>query len=162
MELDIDFENYSVEETRKTEVKSFVELLKAEAWVADLKTLLAEYGTAVEQSKEQGGLFATLDTSKNSKQFLVDPATLAPDGTPHPAIGLLVETDGTVLKMSFENDCLMEVSFLPKANDFAVLFINEPKFETLKEKMLVLAEFVKEAKSKKSSRNAEWKARFEA
>jgi hypothetical protein len=161
MELDIDFENYSVDGTRKSEVKSFVDIVKQEPWVHDLKTLLNEYGAAPSDNKSDPSLFAGLEAPKDAKIFKLDPATQTAEGVLHPAIGILVEYDGTILRMAFENEVLLEVSFLPKGSEFAVYFINEPKFDVLKEKIALLEAFVKEAKSKKSARQAGWKARFE-
>jgi hypothetical protein len=151
MELDIDFENYSVPNERKLEVRSFVEALKQEPWVADVKTLVAELGVEDLGTHGEPALPGMLEETKAR-------IYRAPEGTP--AFGFEAVIQGSELKVYFERIIWMEIHFLPKGSEFLVFFVDENSFEDFKQKMIEIDELTKAAKGKKSVRAAEWKARF--
>jgi len=166
MNLDVDFENYSVPEERKSQIKAIMDLVRAENWLPDLKTLVHELGVAVEDPDKDSDLFSKLESKL--KRFTIDADSVFPankefpDRIFHPACGLSIESDGVELKVSFEKVPLLEFAFLPKSNEVAIYYVNEDEFEFLKGKMAELENFLKQAKSSKSARSAEWKARFES
>lgn len=151
-DLDIDFENYSVDAPRKEAVRSFVEALKNEAWVNDLKALVSELGQKEADDDAEPALPGMLKETA-AQVFAVSGE--------HPAAGFEITLSGTEMKVYLNKKALVELSFLPKGNEFAVFYVDEASFDVFKTKMNELTDLLKEARSKKSARQTLWKARFE-
>jgi hypothetical protein len=150
-------EEYSVSSERAQEIRNRVQKLKEAGWVDSLRMLAQELGE--ETPKEEAGETLALpglgaDSSKEECRTYA-----CPPG--HPAEGLQVRSLGATLRVQKSGTSLLEITFLPKDEEFLVCHMSDDRFEELNQHLTMdLALEIKAAKAKKSERQAVWKARF--
>jgi hypothetical protein len=154
MIMDIDFENYSVEEGRASEIRSVVERLRQESWVADLRLLLAELGSDESDESQANAALPGLLKEADARVYHA-PAE-------HPAHGLLLSLQGSELKVFYNGQSLLEITTLPKGSEYAIFYLNEARFDEFAQLMSSLSDEFKRARSAKSERAAAFKNRFES
>jgi hypothetical protein len=150
---DLDFENYTLEKERETEIRSHLDEIKTKDWLGDLLILLQECGETlvIQAADELPGLGGKAITSKVFELGLLAEQC-----------DVQIELSANELFVRASGKSLLEISFLPKNNEFVLLFWNSsqgPLIETLKE---VLAPAIKRARSRKSERQKAFQERFKS
>jgi hypothetical protein len=152
IEKDLDFENFSVEQERAQSIRDNVRRIKDELDLDGLRLLVSELGSEVRDEEAAQGLHSLLK-DQSAKAF-IPPAD-------HVAGGFKITMASQEFQISFNNRSLLELSYLPKGNDFLVFHLEEADFAHLQNLKELLKEEIKAARAKKSSRAAAFKAKFE-
>ncbi len=156
-DLDIDFENFKVDELKAARIREQVTKLKEESWVEQLQHLVQELGVVDEAALEEQShgvrKLPGLEKKENlPKVFRV--------GENHPAEGIHIHCSGLDVSVKFWSMNLLDIQLFPKSQDFIVYNLNGDYWEFLVSLMEALEPEFKQAKSKKAARQGEWKARF--
>lgn len=152
MAQDIDFENFKVETDRATQIREHLARMKSENWMNDLKILVLELGEESKEKDEEAGLIPGL---VKDQKIMVYRTPLD-----HAAGAWTFKLSGTDFRVFLDETSVVEISFLPKADDFLLMYVNE----TLIDRILTLRESltaeIKAARAKKTQRQATFKAAF--
>jgi len=146
---DLDFETYSVEAPRAQSIREQIQKLREQNWAENLRLLAVERGTDV--IIENNGQFEAA-IGESAKAFT------APAG--HPAEGLVVTLSGHELKVRYLNTDILELTFLPKNNEFAVFFLDDTQWDVLVKLMESVTLEVEIAKKAKSEKQAAFRRKF--
>lgn len=147
-------ENYEVAEERATFIRNHIKELRELEVMENLKDLAKELGSELTEADEDGSLALPGLSAKGESPLVFS----APEG--HPAEGLSIALQNTDLKVFKLEKLILELSFLPKDNDFVVFFLDEEELANLKGWMDSLKDFTEAAKAKKRERKAKWAKRF--
>lgn len=150
IEKDLDFENFAVEDERAAVIRERVRRIKEELDLEGLRLLATELGT--EQKDEENGFLPALLKEQGGKIYIAPPG--------HAADGFSLYLGGPDFHIRHGNRSWLELSYLPKGNDFVVFHLEENEFETLQNLKEMLKEEIKAARAKKSGRAAAFKAKF--
>jgi len=149
MAQDIDFENFTIETDRASQIRDNISKLRDEAWLDDLRLLVAEFGQDVKEDDADDTLGLFKDQMVRVYQTPAD----------HPAGSWTINLSGVDFRLLMASKAILELSFLPKGHEFVVLFIDEKELEALLSLKLGLKEEIKAARAKKADRAAAFKAK---
>lgn len=150
--MNIDFENYSVEEERAKEIRGLVKNIKEQNWVEALKYLVEELGQVEVESGKQTGL----DLLADHKVKVYRPNIENFDASAE------IVLSGSELKLLLSGSSILEVNFLPKNDDYIVFYLDASKWELMQKLVSALQNQVTAAKQVKAERQAAFKAKFKA
>lgn len=148
-ELEIDFENFQVEDDKANHIRLQLGQLKVSQLVVEAKQLVAELGTQ-EASVDESG-----QSQMPSLGGEIRALSLHHDGRL-----LRVELEGSELRIKDQDGVLVHVLLLPKDDEFVVMSCAqdwETRFETW---AAVWKETAGQAKRSKTDRSKAFKARF--
>ncbi len=150
MAQELDFENFKVVKEREEQIRGHLERMKSENWMNDLKILALELGT--ETRDEESGLIPGL--LKDNKSMVYN--------TPldHAAGAWSLRLNGAEFRLFQDEKAVVEVSFLPKGEDFLLMYVDEGHIEKILALREALAAEIKAARAKKSQRQAKFKEAF--
>jgi len=151
--LDVDFENFTVDESRAQNIRHSVETLKNSGWVVSWKLLLQELGTDECPDSTDTPELPGLSADSTVRVFRCNE-------TESVASGFMLALQAQDLRAYVDEKCLVEISFLPKEDEFAIFYIDENGFTRLPDIMQALELTIKSAKQRKSTRGNTWKERF--
>ena len=152
-DLNVDFENFSVEPTRAQKIRECIESIKTKDWVAQLGLLVTELGyeeTPEESTSKSPHLPGVMSVSKI---YNASPEICGCELK-------LIKNDND-FKMSIGQISVLEVQFLPKAQEYAVFYLSEEKFPELATALEKLEPEIKRARHAKAERQNAFKARFQ-
>lgn len=147
-------ENYEVAEERAAFIRNHIKELRELQVMENLKDLAKELGSELVEGDENGAVALPGFAAKGESPLVF----AAPEG--HAADGLRIALQNTDLKVFKKEKMILELSFLPKDNDFVVFFLDEEELANLKGWMDSLKDFTDAAKAKKKERKAKWAKRF--
>ncbi len=135
-ELELDFENFSVEAPRASTIRDAVQTLKSSSWVQDLRILTHELGVEQQAGEDLFG-------SNSAKVFTTSPGNQE----------ITLTSTNSDLFVSQAGKAVLEVHFLPKSNDFAVAFVDEGWMSSAGDTIEQLKPLIDQSKKKKSDRS---------
>ncbi len=149
-----DFLDIEVSEARAAFIRTQVQNLRELEVMENFRILAKELGEEALDTDEDGNTQLP-GFSKKGDQPLVFSAP-----SDHPSEGLQIALQNTDLKLLYNQDVVLELSFLPKDNEYVVFYMNENRIEDLKTWIESLNDFVVAAKAKKTERKTKWQSRF--
>lgn len=147
-------EDYPVSAERAANIREQVSRLKEENWMETFRTLAKELG----EEYTEGDEGENLSLPGMSQKGEVPRVFKAPVG--HPAEGLHIILQNADLKVVHQDQLLVELSFLPKDNEYVVFYLDENRLPEIRSWVASLEDFIKAAKAVKNQRQAEWAKRF--
>jgi len=149
---EIDFDSFSVETERASEIRSHVIKLREQNCVENLGLLITEFG------QKQAGMSAVM--AKQSSLLEEDAVECYFAPADSIASGVKITQTGTELKLYKDDRILFELGFLPKNNEYAIYFLDNSRWDEISTILSALTLEVDKAKKSKSERQSVWKKRF--
>ena len=150
-DLEIDFENYKIEDEKRDQIRSHIDELKESGLAKQFQNLVAEFG---EEIKDDLGLEpnSSKQSKKNQAKFVE---------REDEELGLVrAELEIHDLRVKVGAGSFFELSFLPKSDEILLKFL-DPEFASKKEKVMALfSEDFEKASNAKKERKEAWSKRF--
>ena len=149
-----EYADFEVPKERAEFIRAQLQSLRDLEVMENFRVLAKELGVETAEIDEDGTTQLPGFTKKGDNPLVF----AAPVG--HPSEGLAIALQNTDLKLMFNKELLLEISFLPKDDEYAVFYMDESRIDDLNKWIESLGDFVSAAKAKKAERKAKWKGRF--